>query len=95
MLGSTDCFPTLVVVRYDTLPLAMYRELAAHLLAVEGTDVELQWNPSENFHYRDSQIGALILQISGQTDQELVCRILNYYGTWHQETKSKQINHNE
>ncbi|NJK63054.1 MAG: hypothetical protein HC921_10595 [Synechococcaceae cyanobacterium SM2_3_1] len=94
MLCFTDCFPATLLIRYDTLSLAMYRELAAHLLAVEGTHVELQWNQAENFHYQDSQIGALILQISGQTDQELVRRILDHYGTWHQEANSEQIAHN-
>jgi hypothetical protein len=89
-----DSFPATVIIRYDALTLAMYRELAAHLLAVEGTHVELQWNQSRHFHYQDSQIGTLILQISDQTDQELIQRILDYYGSWHQETMSESMAHN-
>lgn len=69
-------------VRYDGMPLAVYRELAAHLQCIDGVDVELEWNRSTTFRYTDSQIGALQLHLSEQANPEQVKRVLDHYGTW-------------
>lgn len=69
-------------VRYDGMPLAVYRELAAHLHCIPGVEVELEWNRSTTFRYTDSQIGALRIQMAEQTNPEQVRRVLDHYGSW-------------
>lgn len=69
-------------VRYDGMPLAVYREVAAHLRCISGVEVDLEWNRSTTFQYTDSQIGALWVQVGDRTDQEQVRRVLDHYGPW-------------
>ncbi len=76
--GMADRF----AVRYDGMPLAVYREIAAHLQCISGVEVELEWNSSTLFRYTDSQIGALWVQLAEQTDPEQVRRVLDHYGSW-------------
>lgn len=69
------------------LPLAVYREVVAHLRQVEGVDAELimrstQHDPPEKFDYAQSQVAAI--QIVSQGDlttpgQQQVNQILDYY----------------
>lgn len=69
------------------LPLAVYREIVAHLRQVEGVDAKLitrsiQHDPTEKFDYAQSQV--LALQILPQADlpadaQQRVNQILEYY----------------
>jgi hypothetical protein len=76
-------------IRFPRLPLAVYRELAAHLRQVEGVETNLIAQQSKQFDYHQSQIGGL--QIHYPPDADAECRqrveqILAYYknryGTW-------------
>ncbi|HEY9692804.1 MAG TPA: hypothetical protein V6D15_11395 [Oculatellaceae cyanobacterium] len=65
------------------LPLAVYREVAAHLRQVEGVNTGLLPQQSQKFDYNDSQIGALWIEFSAVADassREQVEQILAYYG---------------
>ncbi|HIK31997.1 MAG TPA: hypothetical protein IGS17_00965 [Oscillatoriales cyanobacterium M59_W2019_021] len=65
------------------LPLAVYREVAAHLRQVDGVDTALTEQSSEQFDYAHSQVGALLIQYPPHADEKLrerVDRILAYYG---------------
>ena len=69
------------------LPLAVYREIAAHLRQVEGIDAKLiirsiDHDPTEKFDYAQSQVSALqIISEADLTDwaQQQANRILDYY----------------
>lgn len=66
-----------------TLPLAVYREVAAHLRQVSGVDVELLPQTTPIFDYFDSQIGGLQLTYHDSVSAEgrqRVDQILAYYG---------------
>lgn len=77
-----------------TLPLAVYREVAAHLRQVEGVQVGLLPQTSKTFDYRESQVGGLWLEYlvesspnpQDQQRRQRVDQILAYYGdrfgTW-------------
>lgn len=83
-------------IRNDRLPLAVYRELAAHLRQVEGVEVELLPQQSQQFDYCQSQVGGLRLQYQAAHQEatttteiqrrQQVDRILAYYsdryGAW-------------
>ncbi|HEY9813105.1 MAG TPA: hypothetical protein V6D31_06170 [Candidatus Sericytochromatia bacterium] len=65
------------------LPLAVYREIAAHLRQVEGVNTGLLPQQSRKFDYNDSQIGALWIEFSAVADaasRKQVEEILAYYG---------------
>lgn len=65
------------------LPLAVYREVAAHLRQVTGVEVELLPQQSQTFDYQQSQIGGLKLRYAPEADaasQQRVQQILAYYG---------------
>jgi hypothetical protein len=75
------------------LPLAMYRELAAHLSQVEGVSTELIWQDSQKFdqkfdqkfNYDASQISGMWLKYTHDFPEyrhELIRLILSHYGTW-------------
>ncbi|AFY71165.1 hypothetical protein Pse7367_2912 [Thalassoporum mexicanum PCC 7367] len=68
------------------LPLAVYRELAAHLDQVESIATELIWADRQEFDYADSQIAGIeikFMQVGSDRQYALVESILNYYGSWH------------
>ncbi|MCU0546016.1 MAG: hypothetical protein MUE44_28260 [Oscillatoriaceae cyanobacterium Prado104] len=65
------------------LPLAVYREVAAHLRQVEGVETGLIPQQSQQFDYGDSQVGGLWIQYPEGFDlagRQRVDRILAYYG---------------
>ena len=65
------------------LPLAVYREVKAHLRQVEGVEVELLPQTSLQFDYLQSQVGGIDLRYTeAATAQsvERVGQILAYYG---------------
>lgn len=65
------------------LPLAVYREVAAHLRQVSGVTVELESQQATTFDYFQSQIGALILRYPADLStsaQERITIILDFYG---------------
>ncbi|MGL4621206.1 acyltransferase [Chroococcidiopsis sp.] len=68
------CFPG--------LPLAVYREVAAHLRQVEGVETGLYPATNQQFDYDRSQVGGLWIQYAptaSSASRELVDRILAYY----------------
>jgi len=69
-------------VRYDSMPLMVYRELAAHLACVSGVETELEWKKNSTFRYQDSQIEALHIHQEPDADIEQIKRILDHYGAW-------------
>lgn len=71
------------VYRQPELPLAIYREIAAHLGQISGVTVELLPQSAPEFDYHLSQVEALKLQYSDDlspADQAQVRAILTYYG---------------
>lgn len=76
-------------VQNPTLPLAVYREVAAHLTQVDGVQTCLTPQTSEQFEYRLSQVGSLEIEFSDPNNlqaREQVEKILAYYsdryGAW-------------
>jgi hypothetical protein len=65
------------------LPLAVYREVAAHLRQVDGVEAGLVPQSSGQFDYAQSQVGELWIQYPPNARERLhqqVDRILAYYG---------------
>lgn len=64
------------------LPLAVYRELAAHLRQIEGVQVEIIEAMGQQFDYHHSQVSGLWIEYAPSLDsskQARVEEILNYY----------------
>lgn len=69
------------------LPLAVYREVAAHLRQVDGVDASLimrsiDHDPAEKFDYYQSQVAALqinCLENIAESSHQKVAAILDYY----------------
>ena len=74
-------------IAYPQLPLAVYREIAAHLRQIEGVDARLiPYSPEEDqkqqFDYAQSQIKGLSIEYADNLDRKSKERkeeILNYY----------------
>lgn len=71
------------------LPLAIYREVAAHLRQVEGVQTGLIPQQSQQFDYSQSQVAGLWIQYSEDVEpgvRKQIDRILTYYsdrfGLW-------------
>lgn len=70
------------------LPLAVYREVVAHLRQVTGVEAGLLPQQSSEFDYRQSQVGGLWIRYTGAsntcdvtgTASHQVEQILAYYG---------------
>jgi len=65
------------------MPLAIYREVEAHLRQVTGVEVEVLPQTSEQFEYLKSQAGGLSIRYDLEADDESrrrVEQILAYYG---------------
>ena len=69
-------------VRYASMPLMVYRELAAHLACVPGVETQLEWRKDPSFNYSASQIEALHIYQAPEADVEQIQRILDHYGSW-------------
>jgi hypothetical protein len=70
-------------VSFPRLPLAVYRELAAHLRQVSGVNAGLMPQTSQQFDYTQSQVGGLWIEYATPADAESrrrVEQILHYYG---------------
>ena len=74
------------------LPLAIYREVAAHLQQVTGITVSLEPQRSPEFRYQLSQIGAMVVQYPENFpagDRRKLEQILAFYaekyGDWQRE----------
>ncbi|PIG91041.1 acyltransferase [Gloeocapsopsis sp. IPPAS B-1203] len=69
-------------VEFPGLPLAVYREIAAHLQQVDGVEAGLYPAAHQQFDYSYSQIGGLWIQYDQHADlisRERVAQILAYY----------------
>lgn len=73
----------------EDLPLAVYREVAAHLQQVTEVEVELEPRRSPTFNYFHSQIGAMVIRYPAnlpQGDRQRIEQILDFYsqryGPW-------------
>lgn len=69
-------------IEFAGLPLAVYREIAVHLRQVEGVEVDLIPQSSQEFDYNQSQIGGLWISWtanSGLESRQRVNEILTYY----------------
>jgi len=76
------------------LPLAVYREIAAHLQQVEQVEVELVPQSSQTFSYFQSQIEGLILRYPSNIahlEQQRLQEILDYYETIHGHWERQEI----
>ena len=79
-------------ITYPNLPLAVYRELAAHLQQVEGVTTELIPQRSEQFDYAQSQVKTLLIQYPSSLEvprKHQIRRILDYYAKVHGSYKRK------
>lgn len=66
------------------MPLAIYREVAAHLRQVMGVKVELLEQSSSTFAYWQSQIEGLSIAYADNSDrQQQIEAILTYYAERH------------
>ncbi len=84
---STQTIPEKIC--WPKLPLAVYREIAAHLRQVPGVEVELSPQTDTHFDYELSQVGGLQIRRIGAlnpTAQHRILHILQYYrktlGDW-------------
>ncbi|MFQ4147015.1 hypothetical protein [Chlorogloeopsis sp. ULAP02] len=69
-------------VEFASLPLAVYREIAAHLRQVEGVEVSLIPQSSQEFDYNQSQISGLWISCpsdSSSQSRQRIEQILAYY----------------
>ncbi|HLP90876.1 MAG TPA: hypothetical protein VK184_20120 [Nostocaceae cyanobacterium] len=69
-------------IEFAGLPLAVYREIAAHLQQITGVKVELITQTATEFNYYDSQISGLCLHWQEKAvveSRQLVHQILTYY----------------
>ncbi len=72
---------------YPNLPLAVYREIAAHLQQVKGVQVELLSQDAPCFDYGQSQIKGMVIHLMSPPSpqqQEQIEAILDYYAQRHQ-----------
>lgn len=70
-----------LTVQFSNLPLAVYREIAAHLCQVEEVKTKLLPASGTEFNYNDSQVESLQIQLPAANKQsrEQVEEILAYY----------------
>ncbi len=69
-------------IEFAGLPLAVYREIAAHLRQVEGVEVGLIPQSSQKFDYHQSQIDGLWINWTSNStsaSRQRVQQILAYY----------------
>lgn len=80
------------------LPLAVYREVAAHLCQIDQVETDLLPQEAEHFDYALSQIGWLRIrhpQDLSKSDQEQLDQILTFYsqrfGKWIPRSESESV----
>ncbi|MEB3311258.1 MAG: hypothetical protein VKJ02_13600 [Snowella sp.] len=70
------------IIRYPQLPLAIYREVAAHLQQIQGVKAELTPQTSKQFDYFQSQIESVRIEYPAELphqDKQYLESILNHY----------------
>ncbi len=71
-------------IQCPELPLAVYREVSAHLRQCSGIMAQVLPQSSSSFDYRQSQAGGLRISCAADTDpveRQQVKAILQYYGS--------------
>jgi len=69
-------------IEFPGLPLAVYREIAAHLRQVPSVETGLIAQQSQHFDYNQSQVGNLWIEYgetASQASRQRVDKILSYY----------------
>jgi hypothetical protein len=87
MQSSTTNQKTIKQLTCHQLPLAVYREVAAHLRQVEGVDTRvimrsIEHDPQEKFDYYQSQVAALeidYIEDLAAVNKQRISEILDYY----------------
>ncbi len=82
-------------ITYPNLPLAVYRELAAHLQQVEKVTTELIPQQSKQFDYDQSQVETLQIEYPsslGDLEKNQIQEILDYYAQVHGAYERKFLN---
>lgn len=77
-------------IEFPSVPLAVYREIAAHLYQVEGVETGLIPQSSPEFDYNQSQVAGLWIQYVptiGLESRERVDQILAYYQNLYPEVR--------
>lgn len=69
------------------LPLAVYREIVAHLRQIDGVNAGLYEQTATEFDYLQSQVGGLWVEYSSEiVEESTIDAILTYYanqyGSW-------------
>jgi len=78
-------------ISYPGLPLAVYRELSAHLQQIKGITTQIIPQQSVKFDYEKSQVNSLLIKYDEDLDpnsQDRLKEILNYYAEKHGKTHS-------
>ena len=81
-------------IYYPGLPLAIYREIAAHLRQIEGVETGLVSQQSPEFDYLKSQIDHLWLEYETNLEtgeKQKLEAILSYYGQRHSDWQREVI----
>lgn len=85
--------PNQEIITIPCLPLAVYREIAAHIQQLDAIEVEILPQSSTEFHYLQSQVEGLLLNYPAdfpQADQNRLEEILRYYqhcyGRWERQS---------
>jgi hypothetical protein len=76
------------------LPLAVYREVAAHLRQVDGVSVDLIAQTTSKFDYYASQIEGMLVNFLpnlSQSDRQKVAKIIEYYSQKHGEWQIAEL----
>ena len=80
-----------LTLEFEQMPLAVYRELSAHLRQLEGLEVEILPQSDPQFDYRQSQVGGIrlhypsdsavesIVSPNQTSDRQRLKQILAYY----------------
>ena len=82
-------------IRFPNLPLAVYREIAAHLQQVTEVKTRLISQSAKEFDYTLSQIEALEVSYPSHlpaTEKQLLTSILSYYAQRYGDYTLSQLN---
>lgn len=82
-------------ITYPELPLAIYREIAAHLSQIEGIEIRLLPQNSSEFSYTASQIDGILLEYASDLSSACLkelADILDYYQQVYAPMRRETIN---
>lgn len=83
MVNPISSISSAYQLRCATLPLAVYREVVAHVRQVDGVEAGLLPQTSTQFDYTLSQVGGLWIRYGSETNEQSrrrVEQVLAYYG---------------